>query len=173
MNKILFAALIFASAYILLAQEGGFKTQTRQVNRRTSVIIEPAHSETFYQPKPNPPAPEKANIIVVPGYNPLPPSMSQNGGVVTVQQYQGPPPAMSRTVPTTPVAAENPPVLSNRTLPQSYGQPQRMSRSGEQQRLVIIAENPTNPTYPKKKEKPPIKLHLTERSVSGRTPPPQ
>jgi hypothetical protein len=287
MKKISFVVLIFASAYALLAQEGEFRTETRQVNQQMSVVItgyngtskqihipaqiggfpvvgigdgafrsrrielvtlpatlvfigdyafydnsltgvsvppsvttvgigafdnnvsnkystsanltpnqsttytrtvtiEPAHSKTAYQPKSNPPAPEKVSVIVVPGYNPMPPSMRQNGGIVTIQQYQNPPPAVNRTVPTTtPAVSQTVPAtpVVTQTVPAVTANPSAQSNRAYEQsqhRVIIVPEDTadlfadrTPVANPESKEKENVlKLRLTERSSIGSYPPP-
>jgi hypothetical protein len=151
-------------------------SQSQRTTYARSFTIEPAHSETVYQPRSNPPAlpaSEKANIIVVPSYNPLSSSTRSSGSVLTVQQSL--PPAASRTVPTTPVVTANHPALTDQTSLQSYEEIEQLYNLGgrlgrEKNQLFIIPE--TIPSPPVKKEKP-FKLHLSERTVVGRTPPPQ
>jgi hypothetical protein len=128
-----------------------------------SFTIEPAHSETVYQPKSNQPAPENVNIIVVPGYNPLQTSQARpNGNIVTIQQSSSPiqatppfvsaAPAANRPVETAPTVAVNqtPPVPSNQTPQQPYAQPQQLygyvqqtlpSSNNAGRRLNVIPEN--------------------------------
>jgi hypothetical protein len=131
--------------------------------------IEPTHSETVYQPKQSPSAQEKVNVIVVPGYNPMPSSTRTNNNIVTVPQNRNP----SSVVTVEPIAR------SNQTSQQFYGDPQVYERQlphSSNSRFNIIPEGTSDFSSvnknPVKKEEL-FKLHLTERNTLGHIPAPQ
>jgi hypothetical protein len=143
-------------------QNGNSSSNQKGTTYERTFTIEPAHSETYYRPKSNPPATENVNIIVVPGYNPLPTSSTRTSNTVTVQQSFGPSvdtktstvrtgPATNQSVATDQaVRAAPPPVQSNQTpQPSSYVQTQQIygyvqqtpSPSKSANRLNVIPEN--------------------------------
>jgi hypothetical protein len=142
MKKILFALLVFASACILTAQQGSGVFDDHYVSPNASpnpnaatytrtFTIEPAHSETIYRP--NPPTPEKVDIVVVPGYNPMRAADSSTFSIVTVQKAH-----------TSPAAANVAPQSYTQSYPAQpqqgygYGQPQTPPSSN---RFNLVPEN--------------------------------
>ncbi|MDR0639700.1 MAG: hypothetical protein LBG27_12505 [Spirochaetaceae bacterium] len=209
MKKILFVSLVFASAYILMAQQsengGEFRTGAFDNNALSGsssptqkgttsarpFTIEPAHSETVYQPKSNQPALEKVDIIVVPSYNPLQPSARPNSSIVTVRQSPNVSPAT-----TTPAVRANPtansPVQSGQLPQPPYAQSQQLygymqntpPPSNSANRLNVIPENTIDLTTgqskasvvtesPEEDKDMPIKLYMTETYRIGRNPVPR